>query len=79
MQEGQAAGRVVLEHAHVQEAHRRVALQHQPLPLLRAAQSPGVRHARWCPLKGADAGTDILLIASWTCICHPLWEQSEKM
>ena len=35
VQERQAAGRVVLEHANVQEAHRRVALQHQPLPLLR--------------------------------------------
>ncbi len=45
VQEGHAAGRVVLQHAHVQEAHRRVSLQHQPRPLLRSRVDIHIRYA----------------------------------
>ena len=58
----------MLEHANVQEAHRRVALQHQPLPLLR---SLGFRVAVQEPDQGgaAASGSEQGLVALHVSAC----------
>ncbi len=57
----------MLQHAHVQEAHRRVALQHQPLPLLHG--TPPAEPSVCCSVLGEQREGQLAgPRALWSCL-----------